>query len=314
MANQDPLGRSRYFHQASAFGISGQIDRPTTQTIPTQASVSLGPSGGLGTHRVDNYNLPGIVSCSAAFVETGGSLDDANNAYTTYASSVIENLNIMNVVLADRVVSRLTIYHPVPPTSPAAASPAPPAAPRPPAAPPEASFSIAGSQFDNLRISGVKIDPQLDSAVFHDSTYNGFCGGGPVGTTHPNRNWLIGSNFNAAQLQPLQSQLGHNYDILTGVAHRFQQWEAGQQQPASGRSFWCSVANQLTLSQGMPPGFMNFGGLISVPRFGVVCLAEMCIHRQHRHFTMLRVTMYSPAGGNIDGGGTNGGGTQLPPP
>ncbi|HEY6349448.1 MAG TPA: choice-of-anchor P family protein, partial [Candidatus Angelobacter sp.] len=160
-----PRSPSSYFHHASAFGIAGKIDRPLQQTIASQAAISLAPSGGYGTHRVDNFSAPGVLSFKAAYVEVGGSLDTANDAtHTTYASSVIEELNICNVVTADRVVSRLTIYHPA--TPPASSSD-----------PSEPSFSIAGSHFDNLKIAGQNIAVQLDYDTFHDSTYSTFVAG-----------------------------------------------------------------------------------------------------------------------------------------
>src|SRR5215831_20939749 len=112
MANQDPLGRSRYFHNASAFGIAAQIDRPNQQTIPTQAAISLAPSGGHGAHSVGKLEVPGVFSFSSASVEVGGSFDEVHKTHTTFASSVVEDLKIGTFVSAKRVVSNLTIYYP----------------------------------------------------------------------------------------------------------------------------------------------------------------------------------------------------------
>src|SRR5215510_8657981 len=159
MANQDPLGRSRYFHHASAFGIAAQIDRPIQQTIPTQAAVSLAPSGGHGSHRVGKFEIPGVLSFSSAYVEVGGSLDEVHQTHTTFASSEIEDLNISGVVRADRIVLRLTVYYPATPEKDNSTANTNSKSKRAKSkaesgVPPQPSFSISGSHFENLRIAG----------------------------------------------------------------------------------------------------------------------------------------------------------------
>lgn len=309
MANA--LGRSLYFHHASAFGVAGQIDRPIQQTIPTQASVSLVPSGGHGTHRVESYSAPGVISFSAAHVEVGGSLDDSNNTHATYACSVIENLNIFNVVTADRVVSRLTVYHP------AAATPTSQKESDNSTDPGEPSFSIAGSYFDNLKVAGQRIDVQLDAA-FHSSTYSSFFAG-LDGPNPSQKHVLVASNIVLNRLAPTD----HNYGIVSGIAERYRQWNPVKQPLVKGQHFWCSAANHPVRAPSAGEGagqpvresgdLTDFGGIICVPRFGVIFLAEVLVYQNHRHLTMVRVQMCSPGDGAIDGGGTGGGGGSVPP-
>jgi len=197
MANQGPLSRSLHFHHASAFGVAGQIDRPEKQTIPTQAAIALAPTGGKGSHRVENYRVPGVLSFSAAYVEVGGSLDERNDAHTTYASSVIENLNICDVVTADRVVSRLTIYLPAKPEGTGNKSEKPAKSKRKSKSDsrieefnPEPSFSISGSHFKNLRVAGHQIDIKLAAGTFQKyDTYSKFANAADAG------DWLVGTNI-----------------------------------------------------------------------------------------------------------------------
>ncbi|HEY6248385.1 MAG TPA: hypothetical protein VI685_00400 [Candidatus Angelobacter sp.] len=317
---------SPYFHHASAFGIAGKIDRPTQQTITPQAAISLAPSGGHGTNRVDNFSVPGVLSFKAAYVEVGGSLDTANKStQTTYALSVIEDLNICNVVTADRVVSRLTVYFP----EPASASTESSSAQKGDTPPDEPSFSIVGSHFDNLKIAGQMIDVQLDHETFHDSTYSGFFAG-LQGSVPPKRHVLMASNIDLHNLR----EDDHNYGIVGGAAQRYQQWHPGNQPLMDGQHFWCSAANRSGWAQPLqtdpprpagtpatvqprpdpkPGDLANFGGVICVPRFGVVYLAEVLVYRNHRHLTMIRVRMCSPGSGNVDGPGGGTGGDGMPP-
>lgn len=322
---------SSYFHHASAFGISAKIDRPTQQTIPTQAAIALSPSGGHATHRIENYSVPGVVSFKSAHVEVGGSLDTArknDHTHTTYAMSVIEDLNICNVVTADHVVSRSTVYYgPLPPENSAKAS-TKTLTPR---------FSIVGSYFDNLKIAGQPIDVKLDHKAFHDSDYGDFVSK----INNSNKHVLMASNIDLKKM----AASDHNYDIVCDAAKRYGLWHPTEQPLREDQHFWCSAANrpesaQPTAEEASSANqsankkkkgnrkkdegnskkqenpntyeIANFGGVVCVPRFGVVYLAEVVVYRNHRHLTMIRVRMCSPGSGSIDGGGSGGGG-DLPP-
>lgn len=349
MSTNGPRSSSLYFHHASGFGLAGQINRPIQQTITTQAAVSLAPSGGHGTHRIENYRGPGGVSFGAAYVEVGGSLDTNNgNTHTTYSSSVIEDLNICNVVTADRVVARLTVYYPEPgssssgcanaknvstsgPNDPAPAPNQPAPAPSGSTLPPKPSFSIVGSHFDNLKIAGQAINVKLDYETFHDSTYSKFFDG-LSGSAVPNRHVLMPSSVDLKKL----SATDHNYGIVSDAANFYAQWHPINQPLMEGQHFWCSAANRrawarpLTTDPKPPltppppppvdpppvpkPGDpVDFGGVICVPRFGVIYLAEVVVYPNHRHLTMIRVRMCSPNDGYVDGPGTSGGGDGMPP-
>lgn len=302
MAGQASLGRSLFYHDASAFGMAGQFDRPIQQTIPTQAAVSLSPTGGHGNHSVADYSVAGLVSFGASYVTVGGSLDETNNCHATYACSVVEDLNIGDMVTADKVVSRLSLYHPCDSTEDS-----------------QTSFSIFGSYFENLRIAGRQIDIQLTSHPFNNSTYRSFNSGGSGETKFQPQEWMVGyycvQHLNADgafQDTQLEQQLEHNARVVKEVGRRFQQWDKTKTSGSDG-SYRCSAVAPADLAKSIAgSGMTSFGGAICVPRFGVVYLGELLIHQDHRHFMMLRVQMNSPASGNINTGGTNGGGHPLP--
>src|ERR1700704_6755003 len=107
-----PCHHSQYFYHASAYGLAGEIERPVQQSVPAQAACALASGGGRGTQRVEKFCLSPFICFDAAYTEVGGSFDECHNKHTTYAHSVIEGLNIANVVTADRVVSRMVTYSP----------------------------------------------------------------------------------------------------------------------------------------------------------------------------------------------------------
>src|SRR5215467_9540483 len=102
----------QYFYNASAYGLAGEIERPTRCSIPMQAATTLAGSGGRGYQRVERFTAPPFVSFDAAYTEVGGSFDECHNQHTTFAYSVIEGLNIAGMITADRIVARMAIYSP----------------------------------------------------------------------------------------------------------------------------------------------------------------------------------------------------------
>ena len=114
--------------------MSGELLRPAQRSIAAQAATTLAPGGGRGFQRIDNFQLDGILSFRAAYTEVGGSFDECHNIHTSYATSVIEGLNIADMVKADKVVSRVAVYSPIEGSDE------------------ESSFDITGSHFENLRV------------------------------------------------------------------------------------------------------------------------------------------------------------------
>jgi hypothetical protein len=285
---------SQYVHHAFAYGLAGQIERPFKHTITTQASTVLGASGGRGYQRVDNFHVDGIVSFKAAYVEVGGSFDECHNRHTSYATSVIEGLNILDVVTADKVVSRMAIYSAEHGDDEG-----------------EATFDITGSHFVNLRIAGHKIDVKLATHVFHEhDTYK------KIAQEHQRnlRDWHVGSKL--SQLTDAEvNELENTYHALGGMSETVRKWKQkgdGSQKPMS---FTFSPVNHLKLEDhvGASSELLGFGSIVCVPKFGVVRLAEMTVTPSCRTLTMFRVQMCSTGTGSTDGSGTGGSGGAPPP-
>jgi hypothetical protein len=275
---------SQYLYHASAYGLAAEIDRPVKQSIHAQAATALSSGGGRGTDRVDKFCVPPFVSFESAYCEVGGSFDECHNMHTTYASAVVEGLNIFDVVTADRVVSRMVIY------SPGLEGDED-----------ESSYDITGSHFDNLRIAGHQIDVKLPATVVQKhEKYSSFEKAFHGSQGHELMPW---GNKSPEELEAMEEQ----YHALGGIAKRAKAWK---KQQSKGGAYRASVAGHLDLKDS---GLAGFGSIVLVPKFGVVRLAELIVHKDYRRLTMFNVQMCSGSRGGADGGTAGGsGGTTYP--
>lgn len=289
------MRHSQYLYHALAYGLAAEVDRPTRHSIPTQAATALAASGGRGCHRVQDYKFDRFISLKEAYVEVGGSYDEDHKMHTGYALSVIEGVNIADVLTADRVVSRMFVYAPDDPTK-------------------EISFDITGSHFDNLRIAGHKVEVKLATHVFHDyDTYS------KITEAHQEKatdKWLLGSKLEKYTNKELKD-LADEYHALDGISVLVNEWQNKDKEnrPADRGSYLFSPANDFDLAAQIGPSeLLGYGSIICIPKFGVIRLAELTVHHHIRSLTMFRVQMCSTGNGTSDGGGTTGGGTKPTPP
>ena len=311
---------SQYFYNASAYGLAGEIERPMRHSIPAQAATTLAGSGGRGFQRIENFSVSPFVSFDAAYTEVGGSFDDCHNQHTTFAYSVIEGLNIAGMITADRVVARMAIYSPIIPSDDgyqeipknkqsnkkrrqAGVSSA--------KVDTEHTFDITGSYFDNLRVAGHKIEVQLATHRLHQyQTYTNLSSAVKNGADDL-QPW---GKLNDTRLSKLE-ELEGKYHALIGFGSRARQWKENKEKRCMGGMLWCSAAGHYDLHKQFPETELHgFGGIICIPKFGVVRLAEVVVHQDRRQLHMLRVNMCSTSTGGIVGGGAGGGGGSMPPP
>ncbi|MGI8988430.1 MAG: choice-of-anchor P family protein [Bryobacteraceae bacterium] len=131
----------RYFYQANAVGFSGHIRRPFDKLIKAQASSALPSSGGFHRSRVHKFCHEGLVRFDLAETVVTGSASADGNSFDTLSSAVVENLNILGQVTADRVVGHMTSHYVRGRRYPV--------------------ITALGSRFEGLRIAGQSIDVDL---------------------------------------------------------------------------------------------------------------------------------------------------------
>lgn len=124
-----------HFH-AEGHAFSGEFRHPGRHLIDAQASTSLPTVGGHAVAHSDNFHYEDFVSFKSAHTRVSGRKID-EKTFKTHATTAIEDLNILDVVTADRIICRLTSTH-----NPAN---------------PEGHIIADGSEFHNLRIAGFDV-------------------------------------------------------------------------------------------------------------------------------------------------------------
>lgn len=144
----DEPGTHRYHAEATA--LEGQIDLPFSQPIERQAFAKItGERSAYLSQHSDPFRVEGIVSYGAAHTQVSGHEEDKHgNPFITLSTSVVEDLNILNVVTADRVVAQISTEHPRDGSIP--------------------TVTFLGSQFVNLRIAGHPVEVVLDWDILRD--------------------------------------------------------------------------------------------------------------------------------------------------
>jgi hypothetical protein len=126
-------------YRFDATALSGFVTEPFKKDIPTLAPSLLPQAGGFATARSGAFNLDEVVSVSSAYtlVTARTESEDRLVALTT---AVVEDLNILEVVTARRIVAQLLVTYSKAGKADKGAT--------------GRTISLAGSRFEGLRIAG----------------------------------------------------------------------------------------------------------------------------------------------------------------
>jgi hypothetical protein len=129
---------------AAAQVLSANLEHPVTREVEREAHVRLRPDGTYKFQPTGPLRLEGILSYEAGYTQVGGHKSPKKgHGFVTLSTSVVEGLNILDVLTADRVVAQISTEHPV-------------WDPRQPLQVPTVTF--LGTRFENLRIDGHKVE------------------------------------------------------------------------------------------------------------------------------------------------------------
>ena len=256
--------KKRTFHyHADASPLGGHITHPFEKVVHTQASTSLAQAGGHAESRIGSYQLDNTVTSGPAYSHTSGVVNKTTGAWTTLVTSVVENLNVLEVVTADRIVSKLHVEYPQQGDHP--------------------RISIIGSKFVNLRVNGESINPVLDIDLLKSESKGEF----------PDKHLMEEKVFN--------NKVSSHYKKITETKGA-PEWLAGRhasmKSPESRKKkgyVLCSLVEDL---QGARPG-TSFGHVLHVPGFGNIFFGELVVAPNSYRLTMMRIEMGCLAEGNI---------------
>ena len=107
------LHRIAFNFHGHGHALSGEFRHPLFALIPAQASASLSSIGGVAFAKAENFHFQDFVCFKSAHTHISGKRrrGEAGETFVTHASTVVKGLNILGVVTAERIVSRLTSIH-----------------------------------------------------------------------------------------------------------------------------------------------------------------------------------------------------------
>lgn len=152
MPTSEVNGRTHRYN-ADATILSGHLRLPLVQKIEPQAHAHLREEGGYLSERSENYRLESVISFRTAYTHVAGNRSTKpGQGWTTISTTVIEDLNVLEIVTADRIVGQTITEHPLEGYVP--------------------SVSFLGSRFENLRIAGHPVDLDLDLYILGSKPEN----------------------------------------------------------------------------------------------------------------------------------------------
>jgi hypothetical protein len=270
-----------FYFQAQADSLGGFIERPFEKIIPSQSSVSLPPVGGYAATRSHEFNFEEIVSCSSAYTRVSGSKGRDDAPWSALVTGVIEDLNILEVVTAERVVSQISADYP--------AFGGPP------------RYSLVGSHFEGLRIAGQEAFPAPAGPLLY-----------PARNADAGQSQLTLESFQETAREQadriVRAAKEGDRDANGWLVERFG-WLTSDRGQEDDRWTLCSLVDGV--DQAIPG--RSFGHVVEIPDFGTVFLAELLVSRSSIQLTMIRAELGCAIKAEVSGGHTGVGGHTVPP-
>jgi hypothetical protein len=265
--------QSQYSLRADGNALGGYLKGPVEKTLPALAPVSLPPVGGFAVARSGAFTAEEIVSCSSAYSHVSGQAHPDGSG-SILITTVVEGLDILEVVTAERVVVQLALSLPNKPGQ-------------------CIGISTAGTAFEGLRLGGLPCRPRLNPDLLPLVRASGLV------TCDDAR--LVGDTQVADVLSShADRQQGYAYQW----ALRRQQMAAASQSTAR-KLARCSLIDSLELPGG------RAGCVVEIPEFGVITLAELLISPDSVQLIGVRADLGCPVTGRITSNAVGGGGEYV---
>jgi hypothetical protein len=269
------------FHsfRADASALGGFLEKPFQKVIPTLAPVSLPPVGGFATARSEAFNLDEIISCSSAYTRVSGKERATDGSSSILITAVVEGLNILEVVTAQRIVAQISL------------SISKDGGP--------AKVSLTGSGFEGLRLAGRDGRPSLNVDLHQPA-------GGKSGDDSP----LTWRDIQRAGREQADRLINCFKDRRDEDGYRWalkrHGWMTSDSSQTEGGNLLCSLVD----------GFEGAGAdracghIVEIPGFGRIILGELRVRGDSVQLVAIRAELGCPIEGQIGvccvGGGGSG--------
>jgi len=278
------INRVHYFH-ADASALGGYLERPIEQTIPLQAPLSLSPAGGYGSARGENFRLEGVLSYKSAYTQVSGRLSKKQEGgWVTLVTSVVEGLNVLDVITVDRISAQISTEHPLEGDNP--------------------RVTFLGTSFENLKVAGFPIDVTLDLDICDQGNASKY----PSGPCVSDDRFLskVAEQYRRMNDEKCLPEWVKARSIPNWLRERY---ALGSTQAGKRSSVLCSVVKE---TNGKFPG-TPYGNVFEVPEFGRVFLGELLVDCKSYQLTMVRLEMGCIGHGTTTAGVVQANGETYPP-
>jgi len=144
--NMEQTAERTHQYNAEATVITGHLVLPFQQEIGRQAHTSLAAEGGYFSRRVDDFRLGEVISVRSGYTQVAGNRSNKpGEGWSTLSTVVVEVLNVLEVLTADRIVGQIITEHPLHGHVP--------------------KISFLGTRFENLRIAGHPVHLELNLGI-----------------------------------------------------------------------------------------------------------------------------------------------------
>ncbi len=270
-----------YFH-ADANSLGGFIENPF-RVVPSQASVSLPSVGGYASVRAHDFKFEEIISCRSTYTHVAGRPTKTNGPWTARVTAVVEGLEVLGVLSAERAVARVFVEHPED------------------GGPPSVSF--AGSHYHGLRLLGKDVELSLNSTLLPEHHR-----GGDVYNEDesfpPEIGWSMLQDVAQRQSNALRDTPG-----VPGWAIERYGWLGTKQNAAEEGLAICSLVDRVETTS---PA-QSYGHFLEVPDIGRFFLAEAMILPQSIQLTMIRAELGCKTQGQAGVATARTNGVSVPP-
>ncbi len=282
---QSDVNKVFYFH-ADANALGGYVETPEA-VIPSQASASLHTSGGSDIDHGTDFKHENIVSCRSSYTHVAGIAAKRNGPWHSRVTSVVEHLDILGLLTAERVVSRVYVEHPED------GSPA--------------RISLAGSHFHNLRLNGKKLDLAFDNALMpqprpsDDAEYTGIYNQQAILKTEID--WSALWNTARKQSQALRGMK----DVPAWIVERYE--AASIHGPEKAGYAICSLVEMIgTVDTGK-----TYGHILEIENVGRFFFGEALVSPSSIQLTMVRAELGCDTNAQVGVATARSNGTRWPP-
>ena len=261
-------------YYATADLLSAEFEEPLRERIAPRGYVKLPKDGHYQFKQADPFRLDGLISYRSGYTQVAGHKSPkAGHGFTTLSTSVVEDINVLDVITADRVVAQISTEHPVYDPENGMTDGVP-------------SVTFLGTRFDNLRIGGHKVELERQVDI--------------LGTKPANAKSYFEEGQVFDRISSQYKNINQTRNLPDWASEQYQ-WDPDA--ALKKGQVKCSLVNRVTGAPGI-----QFGHVLDVPHFGKIFLAELTMRREKNgapgpekytfHLTMIRMELGCLAQGN----------------